>query len=163
VKKSISLLIAGILIMVVTCSVFYYLGFIFGAKKVTNINQANDVVISDVFGRVDYPLVDIFFDSESKWLVIDRSSLLTDSEKFKISQDSLDLQFNKECLKLVTFPVGRGTTPMGIVYVYKDEILVREIPYIEAYYKNEGIEKAFRPAEKSEIESILSRELPSAI
>ena len=161
-KKTIFILFAGLLIAAVLSGLGYYLGFNDGTAKVTNAEKPIDVD-PILISRVTYPLIDIFFDDESDWLVIDRNHLFTENESFNVIQNSKELQFNKEWLRVLTFPVGRGTTPNGIIYVYKDSKLIREVPYIEVHFGSEELRNAFRQLARNSIERLINDYLPSPI
>ena len=148
-------------LIIITNFFSYYIGFNNG-RETKNI-QFNDLDGNDLFLKIDYPLIDIYFNSESEWLVIDRSKIFTDHEVFNIIQNSQELEFYKEWIKLLTFPVGRGTTPNGYLYIYKDKYLIRAIPYFEIYFENENIKKTFQQSSKNEIENILKNKLQPMI
>ena len=152
-------IIVFIAIILIGClCVFSYLfGFDNGVRSI-NASETNTFLT-----RIDYPLIDVSFDENSDWLVINRTDLFTEKEKFYISQNVHDLQMNKEYLKTLTFPIGKGTTPTGIIYVYQDGQLFKEIPYIEMSYETETIKKSFKHIAKDDIEELIKSPLPSPI
>lgn len=113
--------------------------------------------------KEDYPLLDVIFDDKSDWVVIIRTDLFTEDEKYYVSQNAQNLNMNKEYLKLLTFPVGRGTTPFGIVYIYQNKKLIKEVPFIEIYYENTILQDAFKIVSKENINKLINDSLPSPI
>jgi hypothetical protein len=123
---------------------------------------------SDVFGKVHHPLIDIPFISianeNSDWLIVNRSNLYRDDERFEIIQGKGPfLHFDTEHLKVITFPIGRGTTSNGIIYVFRNRVLIREVPYWEVYITSKFLINKFRQATKAEIEEIIKSKLPPPI
>ena len=140
------------------CLLCYYIGFTKGKNKTIQIKECENTFI-----KIDYPLIDIFFTSDDKWLLIDRSKMFTDNEKFNVIENSQELEFYKEWIKLFTFPVGRGTTPNGMVYIYKNKDLIKEIPYLEIRLENENVKKSFKKLTIDEIEKDFRIKLPPII
>ena len=101
-----------------------------------NAQKESSPIENTEISKVDYPLIDISFDEKSEWLVIVRTDLFTQHEKYSVSQNSKNLNMNKERLKILTFPVGRGITPVGVVYVYQNGNLVKEVPFTEIFFEN---------------------------
>ena len=163
-KKIIFVLIVGFLLLAtIACCFSYKLGFNSGINKATKTENNIDFESNNVFGKIDYPLIEINFSPGNEWLVIDREALFTEKEIFRIIQNSQYLQLNSESLQVITFPVGRGTTPNGIIYVYKDGILIKEVPYIEAYFESDVLKNAFQQVTKEKVQEIIKSELPPAI
>ena len=163
-KKAVAILSIGIIFSALTGYFSFYMGFNLGVTKGTKIEQPVNSKEHDTFIKVDYPLIDIYFDTESEWLVIDRTGLFGHQEKFSIIRESQGLlQFSKEGLRVLTFPAGRGTTPEGYIYVYKNNVLIKEVPYIEIYFENEIIKNAFQQKTKNEVEDIIKNKLPPRI
>ncbi|MDR2207877.1 MAG: hypothetical protein LBE22_02745 [Azoarcus sp.] len=162
-KKVVVMFSIGLIFVSVTGYFSYCLGFNNGMIKETKAECPVCFEGSDVFGKIDYPLIEIIFDTESEWLVIDRSGLFTEHEVFSISQSSQDLQFNKEDLRVLTFPEGRGTTPKGIIYVYKDGVLIKRVPYIESHFESDALKDAFQQVTKDEVEIMIKSKLPPPI
>ena len=116
-----------------------------------------------LISRVDYPLIDISFDDKSDWLVIIRTDLFTEYEKYYISQNAKRLQMNKEGLMIRTFPIGRGTTPSGVVYVYQNKELIKEVPFIELSFDNVILKSAFKHIIREDINKLIKNPLPPLI
>ena len=118
---------------------------------------------SDVYSKVDYPLVDVLFDAESDWTVILRENLLTENEKFYVCENGEVLEQNKRNLKLATFPAGRGTTPNGVLYIYKNGTLIKEVQYFDSYFETDALKGEFRELSIEKTGELISGDLPPAI
>ncbi|MCL2801596.1 MAG: hypothetical protein FWD28_07560 [Treponema sp.] len=158
----------------------YYFGFLNGKSKAVNeyidfyansgifksdIEQeiSNEFETDDVLGKINYPLIDIYFNLDDNWNVIIRTNLFSESEKFFILRDALILHFNTAKIRVLTFPAGRGTTPEGVLYVYKGKELIREVQFFEIYIDDTAIENEFIQLPKEVIESTIRAKLPSPI
>ena len=150
---------------------FYTLGFVNGVKKAQNLRadkidyplRADKIDYPLRTGKIDYPLIDVAFDDETQLVVIIRDGLFTNNEKILISQNTQCLQINKENLSVLTFPVGRGTTPLGIVYVFKNGELIREIPYTEIKFENDDIKNGFEISCEEHVQKLIGDFLPSPV
>jgi len=162
-KNTVLLNIIIVLIAIIICSFIYCFHIYRKNISINNNKKVVDCEINNILGKFDYPLIDIYFDNDNEWLVIDRKYLFTSQEMFYTIQKSRELELSKEWLKIITFPVGRGTTPNGIIYVYKDKNLIKEVPYLEIYYETKLIMNLFKQVTKNEIENIINNELPPPI
>ncbi|MBP0990490.1 MAG: hypothetical protein J5874_04885 [Oscillospiraceae bacterium] len=152
-KKNVVILI----FMVFLCVFSYFLGLY--SNKRTKGNSSENTQIS----VIDYPLIDISFDDKSNWFVIVRTNLFTENEKYYVSQNIKSLNLNKEKLIISTFPVGRGTTPQGIIYVYKNCTLIKEVPFINISFKSQIFKSQFEYMTKKDVEKIINASLPSPV
>ncbi|MCL2529586.1 MAG: hypothetical protein FWE41_04565 [Coriobacteriia bacterium] len=134
----------------------YQLGFIIGSAQLASAE-------SNTITSIDYPLIDVSFTPENEWLVVVRTELFEDVESFLIAQNRGALHFNSDQLLVSTFPLGRGTTPTGIVYVYRDGALIKEVAFFEFFFENDTIRDAFYEATQAEIIEMIGSELPSPI
>jgi hypothetical protein len=159
-KNLVFILIILLIIAIASCS-SYYLGISVGIAH-AKTEESENFALYDVF-RVDYPLIEIGFINECEWLLIDRANLFTSQEKYSIIQQNKELQFGKEWLWVLTFPSARGITPKGVVYIYKDGILIKEVPYYEVYCESESLKNAFQEVTKAKIEEMINKELPPII
>ena len=159
-KRTVAILTSAFLMIGMVASyVSYRAGFEEGIDAKVNVENQTD----SVFGKIDYPLIDIAFDSQSKWVVINRSGLFTEQEMIAAAQDAQKLRQCSEGLRVLTFPVGRGTTPNGVIYVYKDGVLVKEVPYLEAVFEDNTLKDAFKQMEKKQAEQLIGTQLPSPV
>ena len=151
-----------ILLTVTLCTFSYLLGFFMNTnslyEKVTQKDNPNETLTKD-----DYPLIEMSITSNDEWFVIIRSDLFSKDEKFAVCDDEECLSFNKENLVISTFPVGRGTTPNGVVYIYRNNELVKQIPFIEVRFENNIFKDEFENAKKEDIEKLINMSLPSPI
>ena len=151
-----------ILFIVALCTFSYLLGFFINShssdEKVTHKNNSNEVLI-----KADYPLIEMPITSNDEWFVIIRSDLFSENEKFAVCDNEECLNFNKENLMISTFPAGRGTTPNGVVYIYRNNELVKQIPFIEVFFENNIFKDEFENAKQEDIEKLINMPLPSPI
>ena len=130
---------------------FFFFLFILCNSVPMKENLAKNMQIS----KVDYPLIDIIFENKSEWLVIIRTELFTEHEQYYIAHNTENLDMNKEGLMISTFPVGRGTTPNGVVYVYQNKELFKEVPFIEISFENVILKRAFKNIAKEDIDKLI--------
>ena len=113
-----------------------------------------------MLGRVHHPLIDIAFMSaeneNSEWLIVNHSNLFTDDERIEIihTQGST-LHWFTEHLKVITFPQDRGTTPRGVIYIFRDGERIRRVEYFEVHIYSEFLRNEFRPSTDEEISEII--------
>lgn len=145
-------LLAIICLFILFCTVCFY-----------NAQKESGSIENTEMSKVDYPLIDISFDEKSEWLVIVRTDLFTQHEKYNVSQNNENLNMNKEGLKILTFPVGRGTTPVGVVYVYQNGKLVKEVPFTEIFFESKILKDTFKNMSKEYIDKLIDGTLPPPI
>ena len=124
-------------------------------------NNQNNIIETNAYD--DYPLIDIYFNDDSSWYVIIRENLFEETEKFIVAKNSTIIEENKEYLKLSTFPIGRGTTPCGELYIYKNGILYKRIPFLKVFFGNKVLEEEFRAQTQEVIEEEIGDRLPSPV
>ena len=86
-------------------------------KDTEQNDEADDKKFKKTLSRIDYPLIDIYFEKDKEYRLE-----LTDFEGKKLKQfkESGDFfQANKEFFSIFTIPSGRGTTPPYILNVYE--------------------------------------------
>jgi len=132
-------------------------GFLNGTTNVADTKLDNQAI-----SKIDYPLIEINFDGGSDWVVVKRDNLFQ-KEVFSIIDDETELQYNKEFMYVFTFPTGRGTTPNGIIYIYRDGSLVKEVPYTEISFEKQTLENLFRDISEKELCEVINGILPSPI
>ena len=86
----------------------------------------------DVIGRIDYPLIEIYFNRNDVNLVILYENIFTSNKQVKILLDSDAMENIKGNFHVLTFPAGRGTTPDSIIYVYKNGELIKYVEFFNA-------------------------------
>jgi hypothetical protein len=105
---------------------------IYESKKQTNEqlekDEEEDVKLNkqSSVSRIDYPLIDIYFDKNMKYKIIVKK--FGDKKIYKEYTDTGDFfQYNKEKYSIVTIPSGRGITPEYILSVYEGDDCVKTI------------------------------------
>ena len=111
----------------------------------------------------DYPFVDIYFDKDSDWLIVNRQNLFTDNELFSIIQDAKIIEANKEFFYVNIFPVGRGVTPTGEIYIYRNGELIKSVPYLDFVVLSQMLKDKFKDVNEGYIHNLLKADLPSPI
>ena len=174
-KKYIALIVALLIAVPITSYFSYKIGYNANTEA-KNKNEAQIVYVGDNeanLGIIDYPLIEISFiqNEEDEWLIIDRSDPFVDFgeevKKEKVNmlhikdyEEARALNHSKGALKVVTFPTGLGTTPEGVIYVYKNEVLIKEVPYLKIEFGNKEL---FRQVPIKEAEKLIGESLPSPI
>lgn len=81
--------------------------------------------------RIDYPLIDIYFDKNKNYKVIIKE-FGNSQEIYKEYIDKGDFfQFNKEKFSILTVPSGRGTTPEYILRVEEENECIKTIDCVK--------------------------------
>jgi hypothetical protein len=106
-------------------------------------------------------LIDIYFDNNSDWVILKADKLTTDNPEFYVIRNMTQLNSLKEKISVITFPVGRGTTGEGAVYVFKDNILLKEVPFFESYISDVALEELFEKVSKEEAKELSYNSLES--
>lgn len=80
--------------------------------------------------RIDYPLIDIYFDKNKKYKIIIKE--FGDNQKIykEYANTGEFFQYNKEKFSIATIPSGRGTTPEYILSVYEEDDCIKMIDCI---------------------------------
>lgn len=156
-KKIIILIIFWLVSMLVAGYMFYNSGLKNGEMISKNTSNDSAVVnMEDSISRIDYPLIDIAFNDGNDWLVLIENGMYGRvKESYFASDDKEVLQFNKEFLKVETFPAGRGTTPNGSISVYKNGEMIKCVEYFALNYENEDIENAFKKVSGKEAQDLI--------
>ena len=95
--------------------------------------MAQDNPLSDIWTKIDYPLIEYYFDDESDWLIIftDLENLSQDDGLFKVIQNPQNLRFCTQDVYVTTFPIGLGTTPHGEILIYKNRELEKRVQFFD--------------------------------
>lgn len=81
-------------------------------------------------GRIDYPLIDIYFEKNKKYKIIIKE-FCNPQKTYKEYENTGDFfQYNKENFSIATIPSGRGTTPEYILSVYEGNDCIKRIDCI---------------------------------
>jgi len=107
------------------------------------------IYYDDVLGKIDYPLIDIYFDENNDWVII-KSDISTNNHEFYIIKNASSVELAKAKISVLSFPIGRGTTANGYIYILKDDILIKEIPYIELYISDDYLNNLFEKISEEE-------------
>lgn len=93
-----------------------------------DVEEDEELVQKGAIGRIDYPLIDIYFDKNKNYRVILRELYSADHEIQKEYTDTGDFfQFNKEKFSIVTVPSGMGTTLDYVLEVYEEDVCIKTI------------------------------------
>ena len=116
--------------------------------------EVESSIENNFIGRIDFPIVDIYFHEEDTWLFVIYS--LTD-DSYKIIDDRELLQRNKEFISITTFPIGRGTTPSDIISIYKNGDLYKDVQGWEIKFYSKELSKAVKDITKSALSKKLNK------
>ena len=124
-----------------------------GREKNETENFFSDENDQDLVTKVDYPLLDIYFSEEDKWIILNAVGLYQGNEEFLVisGRDGSFIEWMKEYMRVLTFPVGRGITPDGLILVYKNGKLIKNIPYGDIHIVNKDFEDAFQKVNREDI------------
>lgn len=121
-------------------------GFIPPEKKEGNDDERQDKELreNESIGRIDYPLIDIYFEEEKTYKITVQeygkgmaAKGEEESKKYREYEDKGKFfQFNKESFSIITGPSGRGTTPSYILKVYEGKKCIKTI---DCFRIREGI------------------------
>lgn len=96
----------------------------------------------------------IIYDRPASMIPFDKAEYLYTNNKKTL--EDMQTVFN-----VITFPADRGTTPDSMVYIYEDNVLIKEIPFFDTYSNDEQFNLS--NLNKQEVEKILKQELPPAV
>ena len=157
--------------------IFYFIGYFTHSIKAkqsvpinsTNINfdiPANEIPTldypsihlhyDDIIGKIDYPLIDVYFDNDNDWIILKSDGLVSDNPEFTMIRDVHSVEHIKDKISILTFPVGHGTTANGTICIFKNEILIKSVPYIESYISDENLSALFETVAEEEVASLLA-------
>lgn len=96
-------------------------------EQVTYDNLGDDrLLMHESIGRVDYPMIDLYFDKDKEYRVILKDYMTGEIVKEYVDQGDF-FQFNKEDFSIITAPSGRGTTPPYLLSIYEGKDCIKEI------------------------------------
>lgn len=130
-------------------------------QKAYKYNQEKNLELAKEYsvGYLDFPLIDIDFSKDDDWLIVDRNSWTTKNACLRIIEDCSEFDKIKQQLLVRTFISGRGTTPEGAICVYKNDELVKQIPYVSIVYEGQTLTRKFVTVSEKTIECIVDVEL----
>lgn len=76
--------------------------------------------------RIDYPLIDIYFESDKTYKVT-VTEYMTNTVVKEYSDKGEFFEFNKEYFSILTVPSGRGTTPEYMLDIYEGEKRIKTL------------------------------------
>lgn len=117
----------------------------------------------DVYGVVDYPLLDIpiRYSNSDIVIIIANNVMYSDKTEYFFTDDKIILESMQSTFHVISFPVAQGTTPDSMVYIYQDNTLIREIPFFGIYTNEEKFSLNF--LSKVDVETRIKQELPPPI
>lgn len=77
---------------------------------------------------IDYPLLEFYFLGNNKWDFIIRDDI---NGNYNLINNNEILESFKTNIVLNTFPIGKGTSADGYIYLYKDSKLVKKVPFTQ--------------------------------
>lgn len=93
-----------------------------------NISHNKDNQINNDFSQyIDYPLIEYYFLDDNSWNLVIQD--LYDDKGFSYIDDPNILESLKTNLVINTFPVGKGSTADGYIFLYKNKQIIKTIPY----------------------------------
>lgn len=75
---------------------------------------------------IDYPLLEFYFLGNNNWDFIIKDDV---NGNYNLINNNEILESVKTNIVLNTFPIGRGTSADGYIYLYKDSELVKKVPF----------------------------------
>lgn len=125
-------------------------------------NFSNDNKDS-AYGVNYYPLLNmpIRYNESDIVLIIVNNVMQSDKSEYFFTNDKETLENMQTVFKVISFPVDRGTTPDSMVYIYQDNILIKEIPFFGIYNNEENFN--LDSLSKLEIEAKIDQELQPPI
>lgn len=148
----------SIMVLLILCNYFAFnLGLNKGKEYKTNITSKGDNIINDASFvksdspiKTDYPLIDVYFNKNDSWLLLNCENYLGANDNYEMITDTEILESFKEYLSVDTFPVGRGITPKGKIFILKDGKVLKEVPYFKVEIDSE-LKKEFKKVKKTEV------------
>lgn len=162
-KKAISLIIAVAFIALLSAGgyLIYKKGFSDGySEGIANFDYSPNRPVSmreDIIGnfyKKDYPLLDLYFNKGENCVIVDRC-LVVDKEVIKIIDHPDEIEYSKDALSVITYPIGRGYTVDASLEVYKDGELVKQIPYYGIEITDKDFSSKFRKVSRKQAEKIV--------
>lgn len=112
---------------------------------------------------MDYPLIDIYFDKKSRWVIVNHwlPGPDEDGEHVEVIENPRDIESIKDALWLDSFTSARGTTPGGALCVFRNGRLVRDVEYLEMGTTNPYLARQFKSMTREEARRVVGNDLPS--
>lgn len=127
------------------------------------VQGETDYSDEDVYGKVDYPLLDIpiRYNNSDIVIIIANNVMHPDKAEYLFTDSKTTLESMQSTFNVISFPVARGTTPDSMVYIYQDNVLIREIPVFGIYTNEEKF--SLDSLSKVDVEAKIKQELPPPI
>lgn len=155
-KKTICLITAFIICMAVVGVVSYKLGLKNGREEAESARMAgDDIHMSEVVGKIDYPLIDIAFNDGNEWAILIVNGQDSGDQTYLLCHDGRELQFDKEYLSVITYPSGRGTTGTGSIVVYQNGEEIKCIEFVEINFEKEELKNKFQEVSREELSEFM--------
>jgi hypothetical protein len=171
-------LIISIMIIaaIVICNfIVYKIGYSAGMSKgystgmsigySASLTKKHSIPIPELFddsyvGRYDYPLMEDYFDDNYKYTFVIKE-LSSDNDIYRIISGAEILDSYRAKIAVLTFPGGKGITPSGSVYLYKNHTLVKEVPFFEVYIAKTIPNEDIQFVTYDKVKQLIGGELPS--
>jgi len=167
-----------IIIIVFVAILFYFIGYAMHFVGKNNVDTAPNITngiydiprdeiekmlgypsihiyYDDVECKIDYPLIDVYFDNDNDWIVLKSDKITSGNPEFSIIRNASSVEYIKDKISVLTFPVGKGTTEDGNISIFKNGVLFKAVPYIEAYISDENLNNLFEKVSRTEIADLL--------
>lgn len=133
-KKYYNYLVIVLVICCIIQSVYIYTSIVneseIEGSTSTETKETSEVVYVNSMIYIDYPLLEYYFMDDNNWCLIIAYGGYGENE-YCIMDDEADLESYKTNIFLNTFPVWRGTSPDGNIYLYKNSKLIKSMPFNE--------------------------------
>lgn len=74
-----------------------------------------DLIEKNVYVKRTYPLLDVYFQTDEDWMIMDYQNVFSTEEQFRIICNKQIIESCKEYLCVDSFPVGRSTFPENYI------------------------------------------------
>lgn len=155
-KRALFVIVIGIFVLA-SSYLAYTCGYSHGVATQAHGGKA---VAEHLLFKDDFPLMEVMLDQDSRWTLILREHQSANNESFRMLTQTDAMALHREHLSLRTFPVGRGTTPSGCCYLYQNQHLVKEVPYVDVQFSNTAFERSFSIATRAKVQERIGGELP---
>ncbi|MHB9023987.1 MAG: hypothetical protein ACYC7E_07385 [Armatimonadota bacterium] len=125
-RKQLLVVIGVIIVLLVSNFITYKI-----ASKTSSQTAAPSTSSEGDYFQYDYPLIDVYLDPQYKWTLVIRDLKDVKNGTCRIITGTDDLEYHSEDLSVLTFPAGRGTTPDGCLYLYRDKTLIKDVQFVD--------------------------------
>lgn len=90
------------------------------------MGEDEDLIKKGAIARIDYPLIDIYFEAEKQYKIVITEYM--QDKVYKMYEDKgVFFQDNKENISIITVPCGMGTTTKYTFSVYEGENCIKTL------------------------------------